>query len=391
MEHYRRHNIVWHILYPIVYLIARIRFHYQPKVTPIPKPCLVVSNHVTNWDPLLLALTIKNQAYFVGSDHVVQSGFVGRLLDWLQAPIARRKGVTASDTALTMIRRLRKGYNVALFPEGNRTFNGRTGAIVPSTAKLVRTSHAYLATHRFRGGYFSSPRWAGDAVHRGRMTGEIVHIYSPDELQAMSVQQIAELLERDLFEDAYASQEDNPVDYRNSRRAEHLERALYLCPKCRGLNTLHSKGTVLRCSACGLTAEYTPQGYLEGKDLPYHTVYVWDLWQTQQLQKFVDTAGPDDILAEDDAICIRRIDAQGSSTVLCENARMCITRTALSFGDISLPLAGLQPPAMIGAQIFIVSDGSSGYYRLTSKQVRCMRRYLHIYRAVTSPEHILDL
>ena len=390
MEHYRRHNIIWHIVYPIVFLITRIRFNYHARVTPIPKPSVVVSNHCTNWDPLLVALTIKNHAYFVGSDHVVSGGRVGKLLEWLQAPIARRKGVTASDTALTMIRRLRAGYSVALFPEGNRCYNGRTCAIVPSTGKLVKMSRASLVTHRLRGAYLSSPRWAGDAVHRGYMTGEIVHIYSPEELKDLTPEQINDIICADLFEDAYAGQEDAPVEYRSRRRAEHLERALYLCPRCRGMDTLVSKGSELRCRTCGLTAEYTTQGYLEGEGLPWHTVYVWDLWQARELKARTDAAAPEDVIARDDALTVVRVGSDGEQTLVAENAQITVTRTALSFSGITLPLAEKPGLALVGPQTLCVNTDEA-HYRIGSEKVRCLRKYFTIVKAVLDPEHMLDV
>ena len=67
---------------------------------------------------------------------------------------------------MAVMRRLRKGGSVAIFAEGNRSFNGLTGDILPATGKLARSSGASLVTFRFSGGYLSSPRWCGSRVRR---------------------------------------------------------------------------------------------------------------------------------------------------------------------------------------------------------------------------------
>ena len=150
MEDSRRHKLLWNIAYYPAKLFLCLRYNYHPKVQPIDGPSIIVSNHVTDLDPLFLALTVRKFTYFVASEHVFRR--FGKLLTWAQGPISRMKGTTAGSTAMTILRRVRKGFNVALFPEANRTFNGVNLAIVESTAKLVRSSGASLVTHRFRGG-----------------------------------------------------------------------------------------------------------------------------------------------------------------------------------------------------------------------------------------------
>jgi 1-acyl-sn-glycerol-3-phosphate acyltransferase len=47
-----------------------------------------------------------------------------------------------TQAVLTMLRWLKKGVSICLFPEGTRTFNGRTEKMHPSTAKLLRAANA---------------------------------------------------------------------------------------------------------------------------------------------------------------------------------------------------------------------------------------------------------
>ena len=389
MDHYRRHKFIWQLLYLPVRLLLFLKFNYRPRIRPLESPCLIVSNHCTDWDPLLLAVTIRNHAYFIASEHIFRKPFTARLLLWLQAPIARMKGTTAGDTALTAVRRLRRGCSIAVFAEGNRTFNGRTGGIVESTAKLARMSGASLATHRFRGGYLSSPRWAGASCRRGKLTGEIVRVYSPAELKAMTPSQIADAIRRDIYEDAYTTQAEWKIPYKGKRLAEHIERAVCICPGCRRMGTLLSKDDTVSCTACGLSAVFTPYGYLEGDGFPFTTVTEWDLWQTDILKSLADSAGPDEPIARDEG-CELYLVGDDQTETFCGSGPLSVFRDRFECAERSIPFPELHGLGITGPQTLILTtDGC--HYSIRSPHVCNMRKYFTIYTACTSPEEMLSL
>lgn len=210
----RRHVFVWKALRPLAKLICWIKFGFTCEKTNVKGPYLLVSNHVTNWDPILVACSFPEQTYFVTSEHLLRAGLGGKLVGWLQSPIPRQKSGSAASTVLTMMRYLRRGMNVCVFPEGNRTWDGVTAEFLPSIGKLARSSGASLVTYKLTGGYFASPRWAGNSIRRGKMHGEAVRVYSPEELRAMSPQEINERIVSDLHEDAYERQRKNPCALR---------------------------------------------------------------------------------------------------------------------------------------------------------------------------------
>ena len=386
MEDSRRHRLLWNIAYFPAKLFFRLRFNYHPKVCPIDGPSIIVSNHVTDLDPLLLALTIRRFTYFVASEHVFRRH--GKLLSWAQGPISRMKGTTAGSTAMTILRRLKKGFNVALFPEANRTFNGANLDIVESTAKLVRSSGASLVTHRFRGGYLTSPRWSGNSIRRGRMTGEIVGIYPPEQLKAMKPAEIADLIRRDIREDAYETQAEWQIPYKGKNLAEHIERTLCVCPACKELGTMTSRGNTFGCKSCGMTGTYTELGYLEGERLPFRTVLDWDRWQAQELQKRADEAG-ESCIAQDDGIELHEVnDDFGEFPVAVGTLRLFADR--LELADHVFPVGEISGIAINGPQILTFTSHDR-HYTLTSGSVVNLRKYITLFYALTAPEKILSL
>ena len=388
MKGHKRHRFIWNLLLPPLRLFMRLKYNYRALGEGLSEPCLIVSNHVTNWDPFMLGLSVKKFCYFIASEHIFHKKFLGRLIFWLEAPIARQKGSTAGDTAMAAIRRMRKGYSVAVFAEGNRNFNGQNSAIIESTAKLAKAGGLALATHRFRGGYLSSPRWSGDSTRRGRLTGEIVHVYPAAELKKMTPAEIADIIRRDIDENAYETQRQWMIPYKGRKLAEHLERALCLCPKCHSFNKLESKNDTFYCRACGMQTRYTKYGFFEGGALPFDNVLDWDLWQAQELQKMADEAGEECLLSDTD-ILVSAVDDDHLESHL-GHGTLRLYKDRLEAPGLQLSLGEIQGINLSGPQSIELSAGGQHYY-LKSKQVRNLRKYLTLYRAITDPENILAL
>ena len=61
MEHAKRHKTVWLILRPIVDVLVRILYKYTPEYADVPGPFLVLCNHNTDWDPLLMGISFRKE------------------------------------------------------------------------------------------------------------------------------------------------------------------------------------------------------------------------------------------------------------------------------------------------------------------------------------------
>ncbi|MBQ2202699.1 MAG: 1-acyl-sn-glycerol-3-phosphate acyltransferase, partial [Clostridia bacterium] len=197
-------------------------FRFQ-KAEGIDGPFLLVANHVTAADPVLLAIAMKGHLlYFVASEHLMQKGLPSKLLKLLFDPIVRRKGDSAVTAVKEMLACLKAGFNVCVFPEGTCSYDGTNSPMLPTIGKLAKTSGCTLVTYRFEGGYFTLPRW-GRGIRRGSYCGHIVNVYAPETLSAMSASEVNAAIEADLSENAYARIETSAVSYRSRCRAEYLE------------------------------------------------------------------------------------------------------------------------------------------------------------------------
>lgn len=363
-----RHKRIYRILYHLIRWPVRVIFGYECDAESLEEPALIVSNHVTDVDFFFVALGLKgSHTYYVASEHIFRLGWVSKVINWLVAPIARRKGTTAMDTAMTMMRKLRAGYSVCVFGEGESTWNGQSIPIYPATATLARVSGKPLKTFRIEGGHLTMPRW-GKGIRRGRVFGHVVNTYTPEQLKAMTVDEINEAINRDIYEDAWERQKKHPVRYRNRKRAELIETVLFLCPKCKRIGTLYGKRHQVLCD-CGYHVHMTEYGTFEPAE-PFENTAQWDRWQMECLKK--QDYAPDAKLM-DEQVTLYRLNedakeeiAQG--TLMLENDVLRIRGRAFELKKIS-------QLALIQKRV-IVMTYEDAYYEFRADRPRCLRKYL---------------
>ena len=375
MDPYRRHVLIYCFLSVLVRPVLRAKFNLSGEKLQADGPFLLVSNHVTGWDPLLVGVCLGGrQAYFVASEHIFRLGLLTKVLHWLLAPIPRRKASTGMDTVKACLRHLHAGHSVCLFAEGEQCWDGRTGPIFPATGKLAKSSGAALVTFRLEGGYLSLPRW-GKHICRGAVHGHPVGVYSPKELKKLSPQEINALIERDIAEDAWERQRQRPVRYRGKRRAEGMERALYACPGCRRIGTLRTDRDRVFCP-CGFERRYTEYGFFEPME-PFETLTDWDLWQ-RELLRARDFAHEGDLLFQDVGLELKRIQSDHREELLALGTLRQFEDRLECEGQ-RFPLPEIRSMAMVQTHLLLFSSGGN-YYQLRSSTGVNLRKYLEIWK-----------
>ena len=375
MDAHARHEKVWRILQVLMHPYLHRHFALTSEPCQAEGPCIVIPNHVTNWDPFLVAMSFpRKQLYYVASEHIFRLPVLSGVIRWLLDPIARRKGDTGADAVKEILRRLKQGHSVCLFAEGDCTWDGLTGSVFPATGKLVRASGATLVTYRLEGGYFTWPRW-GRSVRRGKLHGHAVGIYPPEELRAMKGPEITALIQRDIGEDAWARQAESPVLYRGKHPAEQLETALFLCPGCRRIGTLTSRGDTLRCKSCGRTETFGPDGLFRPGD-PFSDVAGWDRWQHEELAAGRFDHGEE--LFSDPVVSFCRI-LTGHRAEKLDGDRLSIREGDLRCGGRVFPLAEIGSMAMVKRRILLFSVGRD-YYELRCAEGCNLRKYLAVWK-----------
>lgn len=278
----KRHKFVYHFLRILIgWLISAIcGFSYKPyKISE--KPVLILSNHNSDFDPLLMVISLKKHFKFVASANIM-SGPVGKLINFLVGPIPREKGADADSTVKLIIDNLDAGIDVAMFPEGNKSWDGSTNFISKRTAEIFKQTECGLVIYRFEGDYLRSPRWARHS-RKGKLYGQVISEYSYQQLKDLSTDEIYDIIVRDIQTDAYQYQDVHHLKYRGKALAEGIENLTYLCPVCHKFDTIKSEGDQFWCS-CGMKGTYDEYGYLHGDMIAeFNNTVKWNNFQKQWL------------------------------------------------------------------------------------------------------------
>ncbi len=373
----KRHHFFWWLLRPLIIVFLWVKFGYTfKKAKGLPRNYIVLANHATDYDPLLVAASFPRQMYFVASEHIARWKRAFKWLDFVFAPIMRYKGTVAASTVAEVLRRLRKGANVAVFAEGARTWDGVTGPILPSTAKMVKKAGCGLVTYKLVGGHFVSPMWSYN-TRRGYCHGEVVNVYTKEQLAVMSQAEVYEAIVRDLSEDAYARQAEQPHEYRGKQLAAGLENLLFICPKCGGYDTFQSSGNAVTCEKCGLSADYTSHAMLEGA--PFATVKAFSDWQSEQVKSDVER-GVVYRAAEGTLISV----SNHIETPLA-SGEISLDGETLRCGEYAIAVADISDMAMHGKRALVFSVGNT-YYELIPARGANARKFWLYYLACTQKD-----
>lgn len=287
-----RHRAVRAVLGPFLLLYVRLKFNVLAERFREQgnRQYLVMMNHQTAYDQFFIAKSFRGPVYYIATEDIFSIGWVSSLIRFLVAPIPIRKQTTDLQAVKTCIQVAREGGTIALAPEGNRTYSGKTEYIKPSVVKLARALKLPIALYRIEGGYGVQPRWAAEP-RKGGMRAYVSRVVEPEEFGAMTDDELYEL----LCDELYVNEGAPGGVYRSKRLAEYLERAVYVCPFC-GLSEFESHGDLVSCRTCGRTVRYLPTKELvgEGFEFPFSFVNDWYDYQCD----FVSRLDPRDYCDE---------------------------------------------------------------------------------------------
>ncbi len=257
----KRHHLIVKVARAIVAPFIRRKLGYQLQAFDLSAlgPSLIISNHVTPFDPIFVTDTFNEQVYYIASEIIFSNGFISRLLEFSFAPIPKTKSQTDVTAIKQMISIAREGGHVGVFVEGNSSFNGAMYPFADSIGKLVLMLKLPLVIFNFKGGYLTKPRWS-IYQKKGQFTGFVREVIPYESYRTMSAEAITELIREKINIDAY--QDSLDADYVGKNRAEGLQRLLFSCPVCHHVNSVSTKGHDFMCKDCGYISEYDTRGYL---------------------------------------------------------------------------------------------------------------------------------
>jgi 1-acyl-sn-glycerol-3-phosphate acyltransferase len=110
------------IIMPYVKLFNRLRVSGFENI-PASGPAVIIANHMSLWDPVLMFCLIKRRVYFMAKEELFSIPFIGYVLRRCFAFPVKRTAIDRS--ALKKASQvLNEGHVLVIFPEGHRSKNG---------------------------------------------------------------------------------------------------------------------------------------------------------------------------------------------------------------------------------------------------------------------------
>ncbi len=357
-------------VFNFVFFFLRLYIKTFAKITTKPirpkQQFILLANHLTERDFFIICNAVRTHMYIVVSEHFCRSNvLLHRLILRFMHPVCRAKGMNDIHASMEMLRRLKRGNNLLVFPEGHRSADGCSMHVDESIGKLVQKSGCSLITFRIVGGYMAEPRWTSN-VRKGEITGGVVGVYSPEELKQMTSEEVCDIVNRDIYEDAYARQAKDPKPYKGKNLAEGMENHLFLCPNCKRVGTLKTSGDTFSCD-CGMHGTYDEYAMLSGDKLSFTTVRDWTVWQKEAFLAMSDET--DGELARDTDVTLYRIDIRKHESTVVTVGDEWANNKELHIGELTFPFSSIYDTALMNLGNTLYFQTKGGYYELYGKGV----------------------
>ena len=211
----------------------------------------------------------------------------GRFLTWGHA-IPIRPYVSDLAGLMKMVRAVKAGHSLLLFPEGMYSFCGVTHPIMPATVGFLREMGVDVILAVANGEFLTTPRFHRDRK-RGTVEVRFSHLFTGEELLSRPVEELEDKLCAALRYNDFLWNEEKRYSYRGRfPNCTGIENVLYLCPRCGSEGALFTRGNDICCKACGNTVtmdeayRITPKA--AGDCLPYRRVDEWYLAQRRRVR-----------------------------------------------------------------------------------------------------------
>ena len=370
-----RHRVVTTLVRTVFTPFVRWKYHIhlEPFREEGKRPYLILMNHQTGYDQFFVGLTFRQPVYYIATEDIFSLGWVSDLIRWLVAPIPICKQTTDIKAVKDCIRVAREGGSICLAPEGNRTFHGRTCYMNPAIASLAKKLALPIAFFRIEGGYGVQPRWS-DVVRGGTMRSFVSRVLEPEEFNDLSKEQLARLIEQELFVD----EGKNTGEYPHPKNAEFLERAMYVCPFC-GLSTFESTGDILRCTKCDRRIHHLPTKELEGIgfDFPHRFVADWYDWQNDYIAA-ADLSGMTDTPVYEETVRLSRVHLYRRKELLKKNATVRLYGDRITVDDREFSFETLGAVVVLGKNKINLYEGKELLQLKGSKRFNALK-YVHFF------------
>ncbi len=284
----------WQISRVFVYLYIRPKFNFtlSKESDPIPKPpFIMVSNHGTFFDPWIVGHLSRYPLSIMNNEEAFRAHPVTRWYIKQIGTFPKKKGASDYKAMKTTLRRMKLGYPVLIFPEGQTTWDGETQPVFPGIEKIIKLTRAPLVMMNVKGNFLSKPWWSYH-YRKGRVL-VTCKVIPADNVASLSQEDILKRLIIHIHNSDIKDPQNRQVAFRGERCAEGLEHFVWLCKTCRSEDTLVTEGNTITCTHCGSRWTIDPHCRLtpvDEKSAEIGDLHDWARWHKQMTIDKIATA-----------------------------------------------------------------------------------------------------
>jgi 1-acyl-sn-glycerol-3-phosphate acyltransferase len=123
-------------------------------------PLILASNHQSYFDPPLVGICSRRAIYYLARKTLLQIPFLGKLLPHINVILVDRDGNDMSALK-TVIRTVKSGNGVVLFPEGTRSLDGVLQPAKAGIGLVIAKTRAPVQPMRIFGSHEAFPKGSG--------------------------------------------------------------------------------------------------------------------------------------------------------------------------------------------------------------------------------------
>jgi len=174
------YNIFYHLAKVVAYAFFSFRVLHRERL-PESGPLILAVNHQSFFDPPLAGICSRRGVYYLARKSLLKWPFFGPLFPAMNVIPVDRDG---NDMAAlkVVIRLIKSGNGVVLFPEGTRSRDGTLGNAQPGLGLVIAKTLAPVVPMRIFGAFEAFPKEA-KFPRRHRITvavGEPIHFSKTD-------------------------------------------------------------------------------------------------------------------------------------------------------------------------------------------------------------------
>ncbi len=248
-------NFIYNILGWVwkTFIAKKYNVHCTDKVgmSHIDGPYIFISNHASRLDYIFTGIPVlPHRMNYVAGYNEFHRSHLSLVFNLLHV-IPKKNFVPDIYTIKEILRVLKAGGSICIFPEGMSSISGANQPVAIGTGKLIKKAKLPVYYSVIRGGYLTSPKYnLNDRC--GRVEVEVDQLFTTEEIEKMTPAEIESIINKSIYHDDYAWNkiQQNHYDI-GENGAEHLEDLLFWCPKCGKQHVMATEGNKIFCKECG--------------------------------------------------------------------------------------------------------------------------------------------